>query len=120
MAISYQYIIEGNVLKIATSGKDDSLEQVENYAIEVLGLSIQNKCTKILCDERNLDYTLSMIDTYSLAEKASQEAADLHKIAIVCKEKYLEDGKFFETVSSNRGLSILVTSNIDQAKEWLK
>jgi hypothetical protein len=120
MAITFTYKVENKVLKVFTQGKDDSLQDTKKYGKEVLGLSIKNECNKILCDERNLEYNLSVMDTFSLAEIASIKARGLCRIAIVCQEKYLDNGKFFETVSSNRGLIVLVTAELDQANEWLK
>jgi len=64
-------------------------------------------------------YTLTFPDIYDLAETASIEAMSLNKIAVVCEEKYLEGGKFYETVSQNRGLRLLVTSDHGSAIHWL-
>lgn len=61
-----------------------------------------------------------MSDTFKLAEKASKYARGLARIAIVCDAKFLESGKFYETVASNRGLRILVTSDYSAATQWLK
>lgn len=120
MAIEYDYDVDGRLLSITAKGTDDNLEEVGNYARAVLGLSMKNNCNQIICDERELEYTLSTLDTFTLAESASREARNLDKIAIVCQQKQLRDGKFYETVSTNRGLSVFVTSSKDQAMEWLK
>ena len=119
MSISYQIENQEKYLKVLTSGKDDSLEEVIAYAMEVVNAAIQFNCRKILCDERELEYSISVIDTYQLAEIASQYAFTLTKIAIVCDTKFLESGKFYETVASNRGLCVRVTSNYEDAIEWL-
>jgi len=120
MAIKYEFEIDGKMLKVSTSGKDDNLEEVESYARAILGLAIEHDCTKIFCDERLLEYSLSTLDTYQLAEAASKVAMLLRKIAIVCDQNYLEDGKFYETVASNRGLTVHVTADYDSALLWLK
>lgn len=120
MAIHFDYSIENNTLKVIPYGKDESLEDAMNYGFQILKLSIENQCTKVFCDERNLEYSISVLDTYQLAETASKEARNLIKIAIVCDEKYLEDGNFYETVARNRGLNVLATPDYNQAKDWLE
>jgi hypothetical protein len=120
MAINYKYKIENETLKVESWGIDDNIEDVENYASSILELSINNDCKKVFCDERNLQYSLSVIDTFELAEKASVLGKVLKKIAIVCHENYLEDGRFYETVALNRGLKVFVTTDIEHANKWLE
>lgn len=119
MAITFEHHIKDNTLLIKTQGTDDNLEEVGNYGRQILGLAIKNNCERVLCDERDLEYQLSFTDTYDMAEAASQEAKSLRKIAIVCGKKYLKEGKFYELVSQNRGLNMLVTDDIDQANQWI-
>jgi len=119
MAISFDFEVQQNLLKVVTYGEDEHLKEAENYARKVLETCLVNGCNKVLCDERKLEYSLSVMDTYALAEGASIEARSIKKIAIVCQEKYLEDGKFYETVSKNRGLTVMVTSDLGQANDWI-
>lgn len=120
MAISFQIKSEERFLKVVAKGKDDDLNQVLDYSNAVIEAAIQNNSKKILCDERELEYSISITDTYQLAEAASLYASSLSKIAIVCDPKYLVDGKFYETVASNRGLFVRVTANFEEAVDWLK
>ena len=120
MAIKFDHKIIDSRLNIVSSGVDDNLSQVQEYARAILGLAIENDISQICCDERQLEYRLTTLDTYELAEVASKEAKSLKKIVIICNSNYLEDGKFFETVAKNRGLTIFVTSNFDQGQEWLE
>lgn len=119
MSIDYKYKIDQDVLLVVASGNDDSLEEVGNYARNILITALQNECTRVCCDERNLQYTLSAYDTYELAKAASKEAKPLKRIAIVCDPKYLNNGKFYETVAQNRGLTVLMTDDYDHAIKWL-
>lgn len=120
MAISFQYEVSGDLLEVITRGKDESLQEATDYAREVLGLAIHHACKRVLCDERELVYHLSTIDTYQLAETASREARQLRKIAIVCAPEFVEEGKFYETVAHNRGLVVLVSTDYQQALDWLE
>ncbi|MGB0432250.1 MAG: hypothetical protein ACPGLV_17375, partial [Bacteroidia bacterium] len=95
------------------------IEEVTLYAMGVLKLAQTNNCTKVICNETELKYELSTIDTYELAEQASQHANSLKKIAIICHKSYAIDGRFFETVAKNRGLTVLVTHDSKLASNWL-
>lgn len=119
MAITYKIESEGEFLKVVAKGKDDDLEDVTTYSNAVIDAAIDNKSKRILCDERGLEYSISVIDTYRLAESTSVYARSLSKIAIVCDPRYLLDGKFYETVASNRGLFVRVTADFGEAMEWL-
>lgn len=119
MAIKYQIENQANYLKVVASGRDDSLKEVISYSDAVMSAALEFSCKKILCDERELEYALSVSDTFELAEKVSLFASKLRKIAIVCNKDFLKDGKFYETVATNRGLFVRVTSDYDEAIAWL-
>ncbi|MFY0673016.1 MAG: hypothetical protein JXQ87_06405 [Bacteroidia bacterium] len=119
MPISYKISKKRDRLIVETTGNDDSLEEVQAYGMQILKAAIENQSKTVLCDERALTYELDTIDTYSLGEAAAKLGQGISKIAIICNRRYLQDGKFYETVASNRGLRIMVTDNIKQAKDWL-
>lgn len=120
MAIHYQTEVRGNLMKVITSGEDESLEEVMDYAHTIINEAVKANITKVLCDERNLIWKLSAFDTFQLAENTSKLAPRVAKIAIVCNPKYVEEGRFYETVATNRGLIIRVLSDIEEAKKWLE
>lgn len=120
MAIEYQIQVQGSLLVVVAKGADESFEQATTYSAAVIEAAISSQCKKILCDERQLDYQLSTFEIFNLAEYASQYAKHVVKIAIVCNSKHLNDGKFYETVSRNRGMIIRVTSDFEEAKRWLE
>jgi hypothetical protein len=120
MAISYNFQVEDKLLKVIAQGKDESLNEVEGYGIAILRQSIQNNCTHILCDERKLEYALSVKETFVLADEASRLSTDLQQIAIVCSHKNLHEGQIYEAVAKHGGLKVMVTANMNQAMEWLK
>jgi hypothetical protein len=107
-------------MRVVSSGRDDDLAEVEAYSLAILKAALETGANRVLCDERNLEYAISFIDTYKLAEYASGMAAHLARIAIVCNPAYINDGKFYETVASNRGLIVRVTTNMMEAIEWLE
>jgi len=119
MSISYHIENHPDFLKVVAHGKDDNLEDVNQYQQAIMEAVYRFGCKKILCDERDLIYAISVFDTYQLGETVAKYAKELIKVAIVCKNNSLEEGRFFETVASNRGLCILVTADYDKAVAWL-
>ncbi len=105
---------------VTAKGKDDDLTDVMNYAGAIIHAAVKYSSKKIFCDERELEYSISLADTYKLADEAAKYAAALVKIVIVCNKKYLQDGKFYETVATNRGLKVHITSDYDEALKWLE
>lgn len=120
MAINYRFELDNKTLNVFANGKDENLEEVMAYGQAILEYAISHDCNKILCDERNLEYALSTVDTYELAKAASEAARAVGKIAVVCNKKYLDNGEFFETVAVNRGLIVFVTADYEKAIEWIK
>ena len=120
MAITYQMERQDSVLRVIAKGKDDNMNEVSAYSTAVIEAAIQYNSKKILCDERELEYSISVIDTFNLAQAASKYAINLSRIAIICDQRYLADGKFYETVATNRGLIVLVTSDYKEALKWLE
>lgn len=119
MAIHYETTCDNGVLRVTTRGSDDGLGAVISYADGVAASAKGCGCTKILCDERELTYDLSTMDTYAAAEAASVYGGLGARIAIVCRPEFLEAGIFYENVATNRGLHLKVTTDIGEAERWL-
>jgi len=119
MSIKYQITNLDGYLKIVAKGKDDNSSDVKKYADAIIEAVKDFKSKNVLCDERELQYSLSITDTYQLAEYISQHSSHLIKVAIVCNSKYFDDARFYETVATNRGMQIKVYTNIEEAETWL-
>lgn len=120
MAINVTFKNKGDILLVTASGKDESLEDVEEYGMKVIEQGILSNCRKILCDEINLEYNLSTIDTFESAKFISENAPKVCKVALVSNPKNLPDAKFWETVTFNRGLTVKVFTDKSEAEVWLK
>lgn len=119
MSISYQIFNQDKYLKVIANGKDDDQADVKNYTDAVISAIFEFDAKKVLCDERELQYNLSLTDTFQLGEYVSQYSGQLLKIAIVCNIKFFDDAKFYETVTTNRGMQIKIFTNIEEAESWL-
>lgn len=119
MSIQFKHEVQDKLLLITTEGKDDSLKEVENYARSILELAVKHNCSQVLCDERNLLYSISMGETLKYAESLAADITQVNAIAVVCDKRYLNEGEVFELAARGRGLSVLATSDYQEAISWL-
>lgn len=119
MTISFRAEQSDGVLVITATGRDDNLQQVIDYGSSVIELAVKNGARYILCDERGLEYTLDTYDTFRSAQEIAARAPKVLRIAIVCGERFFEDGKFWETVAVNRALHVRFDTDIGRARVWL-
>lgn len=119
MAIYYQLNAKDQLLFCKTSGYDENLEDTLAYGAAVMQACLDAGCTHVLCDERGLEYRLDTIDTYELAKYYAEHVPLVVKAAIVCNPAHIEDAEFWENVAINRGLSVRVFKNIEDAEAWL-
>lgn len=119
MAITFTSEIEGDLLVVTTCGTDDDLQQVIDYGQAVIDLAVRSGAPRILCDERNLVYTLGTVDTFELAKAIADRAPTVMRVAIVCRPQDFEDGKFWENVAVNRGLHARAFLEMELARAWL-
>jgi hypothetical protein len=119
MAIKYSFSQEDDLLIVRTRGFDESLAEVRDYNRAVKKEAERLGCTKILADERELEYRLSVIETYQLAEDLADLVDAFQKIALVTHTNNREAADFWENVAANRGARVKVFYTIDLARSWL-
>jgi len=120
MAISYQFkVIEDNILFVKTTGFDRDLDDAKNYGIAIINKAVECNTPKILCDEMELEYRLSIVETFQLAKYISKNTPAYGKLAIVTNKVNKFAGDFFANAGNNRGLTINFFSSVDRAKDWL-
>lgn len=107
------------MLVIHASGFDENLEEVQQYGMSIIEACGQYNVTHVLCDETDLEYRLSVIDTFQSAQFIAEQAPVIAKVALVCSEKFIADASFWETVAVNRGLTVRVFKKVEDARYWL-
>ncbi len=112
--------VEGATLYVEASGFDETLEEAQAYAGAVIQRALAGGCTRVLCDERKLQYRLSTFDTYELAARTAQAVPSLARVALVCAPECFADATFYENVAVNRGLSVCAFKDLDRARAWLE
>lgn len=119
MAIQYDAKMQNDVLIVTTSGFDESLEEVQQYGMDVIEVAMRHRATRVLCDERDLEYRLDTIMTFESAKFIAEKAPKVGRVAIVCAPECLPSGQFWETVAVNRGLKVTVTADFERALAWV-
>jgi hypothetical protein len=111
--------VEDGWLVVTASGRDERLQDVIDYGSAIIQLAAEHGVTRVMCDERCLEYALGTFDTYEAAQTIAERAPACHRVAIVCSPTSLSDGQFWETVAVNRDLRVRVDTDITRAREWL-
>ncbi len=119
MAIEHSARLEGGLLVVKASGFDENIEQVREYGLWIIDEALRLDVTHILCDERDLEYRLSTLDTFAIASYIAEAAPRMAKIALACNPRFMADAVFWENVAVNRGLIVKVFKDIDDARAWL-
>lgn len=120
MAILCTFENSDKYLFVKATGKGYTMAAVQDYVQAVI-TEIQNvKATRVLCVETELTHELTGVDTYALGKLVSHYAADIEKVAITVStaDKPVED--FYELVTNNRGLTLRVFTDTEQARNWIE
>ena len=119
MAIKYEYEVDGNTLRAVASGFDEDLLDTLKYSLGIVRACFKHKCSRVLLDERKLDYKLDTGDTFNLAQTVVANVPALAWIAIVTHGANMPDAQFFETTANNRGLHVRFFETVEEAETWL-
>jgi len=120
MAIDFTTEVDDGTLVVTSRGFDESPEQVQAYGMAVIDACVQAGVTRVLCDERKVEYRLNTVDTHAAASFIAKYAPRIARGAIVCNPAYIDDAQFWENVAANRGLPVRVFKHIDDAWAWLR
>lgn len=120
MSIQATYTLTNERMLVEASGINESAEQLFAFVREMNAKAEAANVYKVLCDERNLDYKVSILLLLELGKETATLTEFLNKVAIVVKPRYIEDGKFYENVVRNHGGHILVTTDYAEAEQWLQ
>ncbi|MBE7436190.1 MAG: hypothetical protein HS100_19900 [Anaerolineales bacterium] len=96
----------------------------ENMKIHAMILETCKRLShsRVLIDDRQVEYTSSILSLYDLAGhyKTTGAFSELDKVAVVANVQYHKDNVFYENVTRNRGINLRVFYDFDEAVAWLK
>ncbi len=114
-----EFLIIDDVMHIKLRGKFPVavLNSNKNAFLPVIEKCLENACSKIIIDIRDLVINLSVVELH----KAGADAAFLSwrglKVVAVARKETVSS--FFDTVAFNRGGRVRVFTDWDEAMEWL-
>lgn len=120
MAITCTFSDEDGILTATARGSDDSPRDVEEHGISILKEAIARNCSRVLCDDRELTYRLSALNTHQAATQIAQIAPHIARVALVPRQDGRKDAEYWTTVATNRGLMVRTFADIGEARAWLK
>ena len=114
---------EKQLIKMRFHG-DLTLKAIKEVVAELAQVVKETNCSSLLNDFRDANVKLSTADVYDLPKIMQDIYAasgisifSLKRAAVLVRD--LRDARFFETVSANRGHSVKVFSDIEEASKWL-
>jgi hypothetical protein len=119
MAIKFATTVQGDTLFVKASGFDENPEEVQQYGLALIAECQLHGVTRVLCDERELEYRLNTFDTYEAAVVVADRAPRVARAAIVCQPRLFKEALGWETYAVNRGLTVRVFDDLDEARSWL-
>jgi hypothetical protein len=119
MTIRHTCTVHDDTLEVVAEGHDQGVEEVKAYGEAIIREAIAAGVTRVLCDERRLVYALDTFDTFEVARYMADTIPRVGRVAIVCAQAGIDQGAFWETVAVNRGVQVVVTTEMDRARAWL-
>jgi hypothetical protein len=123
MNIELNFEVRSSYLYAKAVGVFNLKEAMDCYR-RILETAAQKNLLRILFDVCALTGDMTTMDRYVQSdflakEMTKQENPVSLKFAIVGNEPFLDPQRFGETVARNRGILLKVTTDINQALEWL-
>ena len=119
MAIKHTFKTENEVLRVTSVGIDDSLDEVLHLNEAIMREAIKCGFRKVLSDETQLIYDLSITETFMLGDSVSKNIRFIEKIALVVNDNQEEMAMFWENVTVNRNVKAKVFVKYEDAMDWL-
>ncbi len=118
--MAYQITYDSNINCIVArvTGKIN-LNVVKQFVCELVRISEEHGCTRILNDARGVSLNLSTIDILGIPKFVSEAGLKSYCRRAIIVSGYLKDASLFETVSRNYDQDVMVFQDVEQAKQWL-
>jgi len=96
-----------------------NLQRAEAIFDTIITACSERGQSKVLIDVRKLKGEIPILDRYDFGKHMARVAAQVAGIAFVASEEQVLPDRFLENVASNVGVITLVTTDIDEATQWL-
>jgi hypothetical protein len=117
--------VKKGYLNVILEGRFE-IPEAEKIATRIFEYCHQIKVQKVLIDARSIEGPISLVTKIEFADSMADRQMEYMakgsaqvKIAHVVAKGMAEPGKFGDSFAANRGMSIFVTSSIEEALRWL-
>ncbi|MCK6473313.1 MAG: hypothetical protein L6R28_16335 [Planctomycetes bacterium] len=97
-----------------------SLEKLTAAGAEILAECMRRGCRRAVADARAMTGDLAIFDWHRLATAFEHTWTRTVSLAIVDNAERLKPDRFLETTARNRGIDVMVFSDLDAALAWLQ
>jgi hypothetical protein len=98
---------------------DFNVSEVEGLILAVVKDCEKNPCKYLLVDARDITGKISLMDRHQIGLLIVRHNQPRYKIVIVSSVKNILPNHYLETVINNRWVPVLVTTDFEEAEEWL-
>ena len=123
MSISFSIESKVSYLHVSCAGTYDRLSVMDMYQ-QILRTAADQNLSRILIDCRKVKGDISVLERYITSTYGAELCLKYittirFKISMVGEEPPLDPERFGETVARNRGVDVLVTTELEEAYNWL-
>jgi hypothetical protein len=124
MNVRHSVRAERDHTRVDVAGEFEATEAREVLRT-ALALALQNGHSKLLVDARQVTGNPRTMERFDLGENLARYYHEtrgdrLVRIALVGKEPLVDPQKFGVLVAANRGVPVMVTTDIEEALRWLE
>ncbi|MCO6431589.1 MAG: STAS/SEC14 domain-containing protein [Deltaproteobacteria bacterium] len=114
--ICVNYVEDPDYFLIILRG-DFDLQGITALLPELLERALRSRSCRVLVDAYKLSAPREEADRFRLGEKIAEAVRGRFKVAVLSRFEHIN--KFMEDTAVNRGATIFVTNDKDEALEWL-
>ena len=120
MSENIEIVLTEDYLLVTLSGAFSTAAAMKSVDAlkEVCGKA--GSCTKVLFDLRVMTGEMPIFDKYKIGQYGAELLPGTIRIAMLGREDQIAPDKFFENVAVNRGLTLKVFTDKQEALAWLK
>ncbi len=115
-AENYTFMQEDQCLHVRLTGHQD-LEVLQQLVHDIVDQCMATTCRHVLVDARESTGAMNTVDKYELGMTAA--SFSMSGIKVACVDMGERTDYFFETVAVNRGVSVRIFTDYDEAQAWL-
>jgi len=119
MAVEYSLSVQEQYINVIAAGHITKLDEITNYAAEVIKHCHRVDCFLVLVDERQLVHSLRIIDALRYIGFLVKNTPSRGRAAVLYHEHDAEQIRFVQNLALNRNRALRFFKDEEKAKKWL-